>query len=299
MLPGAPEDSPLTYSGTGWKSDDTNTPDDHGRALSRLSQRKAARSERKANAQLARIAAAEVATASARKPRPKQRRATKNLVVMSLSAGMIATIALPAYAITPDLVSEDRQAGEALAEFTQTRAQNVIVPSEAEPAAAVRDEFSATTEEELRQKRLAEQRERQLREMRQRQARVAAASQSAPRAVPAYSHSAVAQVALRYQGVPYVFGGASPAGFDCSGFVKYVYAQFGVNLPHSVSRQAAMGTRISASSAQAGDLVIINGGSHMGIYLGNGQMIDAPRPGKTVQVRAIWTSNHYFVRIPI
>jgi cell wall-associated NlpC family hydrolase len=75
----------------------------------------------------------------------------------------------------------------------------------------------------------------------------------------------------------------------------YVYAQFGIDLAHSVSAQAAAGTRIPLSQAQPGDLVIMNG--HDGFYAGNGMILDAPRPGKVVQMRSIWTSDYYIVRI--
>ena len=79
----------------------------------------------------------------------------------------------------------------------------------------------------------------------------------------------------------------------------YVFAQFGVSLPHSSARQGAMGAPVAASEAQPGDLVIIDGGAHVGIYTGNGLMIDAPMPGRVVTERGIYSSNHYFVRYTI
>ena len=102
---------------------------------------------------------------------------------------------------------------------------------------------------------------------------------------------------MQYQGVPYRFGGANPAGFDCSGFVMFVYAQFGIALPHSVSGQAALGTPISRDAALPGDIVTMAG--HNGIYLGNGMFIDAPDYGQTVQIRSIWTDNYYIYRLGI
>lgn len=75
----------------------------------------------------------------------------------------------------------------------------------------------------------------------------------------------------------------------------YVYAKFGISLPHSVSGQAAAGTRIPLSEARPGDLVIMSG--HDGFYAGNGMILDAPRPGKVVQMRSIWTSDYSIVRI--
>jgi peptidoglycan DL-endopeptidase CwlO len=108
---------------------------------------------------------------------------------------------------------------------------------------------------------------------------------------------AIASYALRFVGTPYVYGGSTPAGFDCSGFTAYVYAHVGISLPHSSAAQGRMGTRIALADARPGDLVIVNGGSHVGIYLGGGTFIDAPYPGRTIQARAIYTSNYYIVRI--
>lgn len=89
----------------------------------------------------------------------------------------------------------------------------------------------------------------------------------------------IVQSSLRYQGVPYVFGGTSPNGFDCSGFTRYVFAQAGVNLPRAADDQYEVGQYVSYSRLQSGDLVYFTtyepGASHVGIYLGNGQFISA------------------------
>ena len=104
-------------------------------------------------------------------------------------------------------------------------------------------------------------------------------------------------MATQYLGVPYVYGGADPSGFDCSRLVMYIYAQFGVSLPHSVTGTAAMGTRISNDAALPGDIVIMDG--HNGIYMGGGMILDAPDVGRSVMMRPIWTSDYYIVRIGI
>lgn len=81
-----------------------------------------------------------------------------------------------------------------------------------------------------------------------------------------------------YLGAPYVWGGNSPSGFDCSGFTQYVFAQFGISLPHSAAAQAQMGTPVSKADLQPGDLVFFNtsgGISHVGIYIGGDKFIDA------------------------
>lgn len=99
------------------------------------------------------------------------------------------------------------------------------------------------------------------------------------------STSGIAGTAMSYQGAGYAWGGTTPSGWDCSGFVQYVYAQNGINLPRTAAAQGAAGT--PTSNPQPGDLVIQNGGSHIGIYLGNGQMISALNPGQGTQVHAV------------
>lgn len=109
----------------------------------------------------------------------------------------------------------------------------------------------------------------------------------------AIAGSAIIAEAAKYVGVPYVSGGASPSGFDCSGFVSYVYAQFGISLPRSSS--AYWGVGVTVSDPQPGDIIVTSG--HLGLYAGPNLQIDAPRPGKTIQFRAIWQSNPTFKRV--
>ncbi|MCT1590998.1 C40 family peptidase [Kocuria palustris] len=99
------------------------------------------------------------------------------------------------------------------------------------------------------------------------------------------STSGITDTAMSYQGAGYVWGGTTPSGWDCSGFVQYVYAQNGIDLPRTAAAQGAAGT--PTSNPQPGDLVIQNGGSHVGIYLGNGQMISALNPSQGTQVHAV------------
>ena len=112
-----------------------------------------------------------------------------------------------------------------------------------------------------------------------------------------YSLAKVVKVAERYKGTSYRYGGASPAGFDCSGFTKYVYSKFGITLPHSAAAQGKLGDRVSKAKAKPGDIVVTSGGSHVGIYVGKGKFIDAPMPGQTVHIRKIYTSNYYVVHV--
>ena len=127
-------------------------------------------------------------------------------------------------------------------------------------------------------------------------ASTAATTESTSVAVPASaSGSAIVSIASRYVGVPYVYGGTSPDGFDCSGFTQYVFAQVGISLPRQSGAQGSMGTKVSRADAQPGDLIWTPG--HISIYAGDGMQIDAPRPGKTIQFRQIWQSNPTFIRV--
>lgn len=99
----------------------------------------------------------------------------------------------------------------------------------------------------------------------------------------------------RFLGVPYIYGGTTPSGFDCSGLVQYVYEHLGVSLPRTSQEQASAGTPVAPGSLQPGDLIFYNEpgegpNSHVAIYAGNGSEIEAPRPGENVQVEKIdWT----------
>lgn len=100
----------------------------------------------------------------------------------------------------------------------------------------------------------------------------------------------VVNAAKKYVGVPYVWGGTDPAvGMDCSGFVQRVFKDVGVDLPRLVRDQMTHGTPVaSLKDAKPGDLLISFGGDHIAIYVGDGKAIDAPVPGKTIQVRDAW-----------
>jgi cell wall-associated NlpC family hydrolase len=106
----------------------------------------------------------------------------------------------------------------------------------------------------------------------------------APSGAPPATHGGVVGIAMQYLGVPYVWGGASPSGFDCSGLVMYVYAQVGISLPHSSYAQYNVGVPVSYSELQPGDLVFFYGLGHVGIYVGGGNFIHAPHTGDVVKI---------------
>lgn len=107
--------------------------------------------------------------------------------------------------------------------------------------------------------------------------------------------NAILEEAAKYVGTPYRAGGSTPAGFDCSGFVSYVFRALDVSLPRSSGAYWNVGTRVSEADAQPGDLIVSDG--HVSIYAGGSMQIDSPRPGKTVQFRTIWQSSYIFVRV--
>lgn len=205
--------------------------------------------------------------------------------------GLFCTVALPAYAYRPAESAAGAEATAALEDRKAEGAQSIeVAADDSVPVAADRDLYSATSAAEMARAALA----------------TAYRAYTGPSVkdllanppYPNFSLDAVVQVALQYVGVPYRYGGADPSGFDCSGFTQYVYAQFGVGLPHSAAAQGRM-TAIAPEAALPGDLVVMDGGGHIGIYLGGNMMIDAPYGGRTVEVRSIYTPNHWFVRVGI
>jgi len=96
--------------------------------------------------------------------------------------------------------------------------------------------------------------------------------------------SALVRTALAYLGAPYRWGGLTPAGFDCSGFVKYVHARVGIAIPHNVAAQYRYGTPVSRDQLEPGDLVFFDHLRHNGIFIGRGLFIHATKTGDTVRI---------------
>ncbi len=123
-------------------------------------------------------------------------------------------------------------------------------------------------------------------------------SQPTSSSIPGDRYASVVGIAMRYLGTPYVWGGESPAGFDCSGLVAYVYAQVGVSLPHYTVAQYDYADSVSVPRDQLepGDLVFFAGLGHVGIYVGGGSFIHAPHTGSVVRIDSLnsgWYASEY------
>ena len=94
----------------------------------------------------------------------------------------------------------------------------------------------------------------------------------------------VVRTALEQRGIPYVWGGASRNGFDCSGLVRFAYATVGFRLPHSSYALASVGRRVSRWALRPADLIFFDSDGHVGIYIGGGRFVHAPHPGAAVRV---------------
>jgi len=119
-------------------------------------------------------------------------------------------------------------------------------------------------------------------------------------------------IAKDYKGVPYQWGGATPEGFDCSGYVRYVYGQAGIDVPRTCGRQYDAGRRVARSDLKKGDLVFFTRWKflnfilpphHVGIYIGGGRFIHAPSSGGSVRIDSLhncyWQSHYKGARDPL
>jgi cell wall-associated NlpC family hydrolase len=107
----------------------------------------------------------------------------------------------------------------------------------------------------------------------------------------------VVAIALRYLGTPYRWAGSSPSGFDCSGFIMYVYGRIGIGLPHNSAMLWGVGRPVARDDLQPGDLVFFNGLSHAGIYIGRGRFVHSPHSGEVVKISRLsesWYRTTYY-----
>lgn len=221
------------------------------------------------------------------------RKGAKSFGVVCIAAGLVGALSLPAAAFAPQTESYSQAE---LASIIAENSQSVSVAEDARVDLVARDGISGTTAAELEEIRSAaraaeEARQAELAEARAQLAATTAASgaaatsTSAAAALPVNAppaNGSIVGIAQSQLGVPYVWGGSSPAtGFDCSGFTKWVYGQAGHYLPHSSNAQAGYGSPVSASAVAAGDLLVWSG--HVAIYVGGNQIIHAATSGKPVK----------------
>ncbi|MFI9486935.1 C40 family peptidase [Promicromonospora sp. NPDC052451] len=188
----------------------------------------------------------------------------------------------------------DALAGQARAALASAPVVTVATDAELKVEKAAVSVVSAAENDEY-QAQLAAEAEAEAAEAAAAAAAEAAQAAAAVEIPASASGSAVVSIAMRYLGVPYLWAGSTPEGFDCSGFTSYVFAQVGIDLPRTSSEQRYAGTEVSWADARPGDLIWTPG--HIAIYAGDGMQVEAPVPGKTVRYTAIWQSDPTFLRV--
>ena len=210
------------------------------------------------------------------------------------------------------------QLKRAKAEHEQLVRERAAQKASIESRISESQQLAATVQDQL-DAAVAAEAQRQAQLKREAEARLAAAQQAAqfvpaPVATPSESQSdytaapvdvipsappsqygGVVGIAMQYLGIPYVYGGSTPSGFDCSGFVMYVYGQMGVSLPHYTVAQYSMGVPVSRDALEPGDLVFFDGLGHVGIYIGGGSFIHSPHTGDVVKISSMsgWYSSTF------
>ncbi len=226
--------------------------------------------------------------------------AVKGAAIVAASGGLVATFAQPAAADSPIAApvnaAQQRRRGRPAVGDAQDgerpqrhRLRPAGDPAQGQGAQPLVIKDVVVEKDRAEAKERAEAAERAAQERREAAQRASRTTQRTPIADPAPSASGIVGIAQSMFGVPYVYGGSSSSGFDCSGFTSWVYRQAGISIPRTASAQQASATRVS--NPQPGDLVFFGYPAyHVGIYVSPGRMIDAQRPGTVIGYHSIWTT---------
>ena len=222
---------------------------------------------------------------NAAKKRSGERHPLRGFLTIVSTTGLMATVALPSYGFSPEVTVSAGLGVESEQHQFSAPSQGLSVAT-IRAVEFTRGEFEAADASEF-----------EVRPSRDRYTGPLAADYLANPRFTEVTSANLMKAAAELVGVPYVYGGQTPNGFDCSGYVLFVYSQFGVDLPHSVYQQARNAQRIPLEEAVPGDIVVFNDYSHNGIYAGNGNFYHAPQPGDRVKLAPIFTDSYHIVRL--
>lgn len=219
----------------------------------------------------------------------KVRKATqpfRRFLTMTAATGLMATFALPSYGFTPDVTAAAGLTRDGELSRDSSQVQGLTIAT-ARAVEFTRGDFQPAEASEFEVRPSVSIRYSGPR----------AADYLANPRFTSITSSSIMKASAELVGTPYVYGGQTPGGIDCSGYVLFIYAQFGIDLPHSVYQQARMAVKIPESEAVPGDIVVFNDFSHNGIYAGSGNFYHAPQPGDRVKLAPIFTDRYHIVRL--